>query len=153
MNLHKQVEPLLLAALQASSEQRHAQHAASRLAWLLHRLRRASETITSQAEAEAILTCRSAGGQGALTACFAVACASPSSTSCSSRKARSFSSPRAVDCDWRARKYSSAILRATRMARPRISLAGAASAAARIFPSTYAASSATYRSSSALRMG
>ena len=51
MNLHKQVEPLLSAALQASSEQRHAQHATSRLAWLLHRLRRASETITSKAEA------------------------------------------------------------------------------------------------------
>src|SRR5215217_1854344 len=47
MNLRKQVEPLLSAALQASSEQRHAQHATSRLAWLLHRLRRASETITS----------------------------------------------------------------------------------------------------------
>jgi len=42
MNLQEQVEPLLLAALQASSEQRHAQHAASRLAWLKHRLKRAS---------------------------------------------------------------------------------------------------------------
>ena len=31
MNLRKQVEPLLSAALQASSEQRHAQHATSRL--------------------------------------------------------------------------------------------------------------------------
>jgi hypothetical protein len=52
MNLHQQVEPLLSTALQASSEQRHAQHATSRLAWVLHRLRRASETITSKAEAE-----------------------------------------------------------------------------------------------------
>ena len=35
MNLHKQVEPLLSAALQASSRQRHAQHATSRLAWVV----------------------------------------------------------------------------------------------------------------------
>ena len=48
MNLHKQVEPLLSTALQASSEQRHAQHATSRLAWLLHRLRRASENHHEQ---------------------------------------------------------------------------------------------------------
>jgi len=34
MNLQKQVEPLLSAALQASSEQRHAQRATSRLAWV-----------------------------------------------------------------------------------------------------------------------
>ena len=33
MNLRKQVDPLLSAALQASSEQRHAQHATPRLAW------------------------------------------------------------------------------------------------------------------------
>ena len=33
MNLRKQVEPLLSAALQASSAQRHAQHAAPRLTW------------------------------------------------------------------------------------------------------------------------
>ena len=32
MNLRKQVEPLLSAAFQASSQQRHAQHATSRLA-------------------------------------------------------------------------------------------------------------------------
>ena len=35
MNLRKQVEPLLSAALQASSQQRHAQHATSRLAWVV----------------------------------------------------------------------------------------------------------------------
>ena len=35
MNLRKQVEPLFSAALQASSEQRHAQHATSRLAWVV----------------------------------------------------------------------------------------------------------------------
>jgi len=33
MNLRKQVEPLLWAALQASSKQRHAQRATSRLTW------------------------------------------------------------------------------------------------------------------------
>ena len=49
MNLRKQVEPLLSAALQASSKQRRAQRATSRLAWVLRRLRRASETITSKA--------------------------------------------------------------------------------------------------------
>src|SRR5207245_10069722 len=34
MNLLKQVEPLKQAALQASSLQRHAHHAASRLTWV-----------------------------------------------------------------------------------------------------------------------
>src|SRR5450759_2755748 len=34
MNLLKQVEPLKKAALQASSLQRHAHHAASRLTWV-----------------------------------------------------------------------------------------------------------------------
>ena len=43
MNLRKQVEPLLSAALQASSEQRRAQRATSRLAWVKRWLRRASE--------------------------------------------------------------------------------------------------------------
>ena len=33
MNLRKQVEPLLLVALQASSKQRHAQRATSQLTW------------------------------------------------------------------------------------------------------------------------
>ena len=64
MNLRKQVEPLLSAALQASSDQRHAQHAAPRLAWVKRWLRRASETITSKAGAEGILTC----GRGAVKA-------------------------------------------------------------------------------------
>ena len=35
MNLLKQVEPLLSATLQASSQQRHAQHATPRLAWVM----------------------------------------------------------------------------------------------------------------------
>ena len=55
MNLLKQVEPLLLAALQASSEQRHAQHATSRLAWVKHRLKRASENHHEQSRSLAIL--------------------------------------------------------------------------------------------------
>src|SRR5437870_12977214 len=41
MNLRKQVEPLKKAALQASSLQRHAHHAASRLTWMKRWLKRA----------------------------------------------------------------------------------------------------------------
>jgi hypothetical protein len=41
MNLRKQVEPLKKAALQASSLQRHAHHAASRLTWVIRWLKRA----------------------------------------------------------------------------------------------------------------
>src|SRR5436189_5148475 len=41
MNLLKQVEPLKKAALQASSLQRHAHHAASRLTWVKRWLKRA----------------------------------------------------------------------------------------------------------------
>src|SRR5215831_20539992 len=41
MNLRKQVEPLQKAALQASSLQRHAHHAASRLTWVKRWLKRA----------------------------------------------------------------------------------------------------------------
>src|SRR5438445_9353615 len=41
MNLRKQVEPLKKAALQASSLQRHAHHAASRLTWVKRWLKRA----------------------------------------------------------------------------------------------------------------
>ena len=41
MNLRKQVEPLKKAALQASSLQRHAHHAASRLTWIERWLKRA----------------------------------------------------------------------------------------------------------------
>src|SRR3954465_11132375 len=95
MNLHKQVEPLLSAALQASSEQRHAHGATSRLAWLLHRLRRASEPITSKAEAGRILTCASAEVHRPPTAWGVLTFASTSSTSCSRRRARSFNLPRA----------------------------------------------------------
>ena len=61
MNLRKQVEPLYSAALQASSPQRHAQRASSRLAWVKRWLRRASETITSKAGASCILA--RAGGR------------------------------------------------------------------------------------------
>src|SRR5262245_33548639 len=41
MNLRKQVEPLQKAALQASSLQRRAHHAASRLTWVKRWLKRA----------------------------------------------------------------------------------------------------------------
>jgi len=55
MNLRKQVEPLLSAALQASSKQRHAQRATSRLAWDLRWLRRASENHHEQSRSLTIL--------------------------------------------------------------------------------------------------
>ena len=61
MNLRKQVEPLLSAALQASSVQRHAQRAASRLTWVKRWLRRASENHHEQSRCLAILAC--AGGR------------------------------------------------------------------------------------------
>ena len=57
MNLQKQVEPLLSIALQASSAQRHAQHATSQLAWVLHRLRRLSENHHEQSRSFCILAC------------------------------------------------------------------------------------------------
>ena len=57
MNLRKQVEPLLSAALQASSKQRHAQRATSRLAWDLRWLRRASENHHEQSRSLPILLC------------------------------------------------------------------------------------------------
>ena len=55
MNLRKQVEPLLSAALQASSQQRHAQHATSRLTWIVRWLRRASENHHEQSRSLEIL--------------------------------------------------------------------------------------------------
>ena len=57
MNLRKQVEPLLSAALQASSKQRHAHRATSRLAWDLRWLRRASENHHEQSRSLPILLC------------------------------------------------------------------------------------------------
>ena len=57
MNLRKQVEPLLSAALQASSKQRRAQRATSRLAWDLRWLRRASENHHEQSRSLTILSC------------------------------------------------------------------------------------------------
>jgi hypothetical protein len=56
MNLRKQVEPLLSAALQASSVQRHAQRATSRLALMKRWLRRASENHHEQSRSFGILT-------------------------------------------------------------------------------------------------
>src|SRR5688572_32034203 len=57
MNLQEQVELLLLAALQASSEQRHAQHAASQLTWVKHRLKRASDNHHEQSRSYRMLAC------------------------------------------------------------------------------------------------
>src|SRR5688500_6795104 len=107
MNLRKQVEPLLSAALQASSEQRHAQHATSRLAWV-KTLAQTSLRKPSRAKQELRdLSARSWVGQGALTAWGAATCPRTSSTSFSSCRARSFSSPCTEVCWSRARKYSS----------------------------------------------
>ena len=64
MNLRKQVEPLLSAALQASSIQRRAQHTASRFAWLKRWLRRASENHHEQSRSLRDLSVRGGEGQG-----------------------------------------------------------------------------------------
>ena len=57
VNLLKQVELLLLVALQASSQQRHAQHATSRLTWVKRWLRRASENHHEQSRSLCIVAC------------------------------------------------------------------------------------------------
>ncbi len=65
MNLRKQVEPLLSTALQASSEQRRAQRATSRLAWVVTLAQTSlRQTITSKAGARSDLSVRSRFGQG-----------------------------------------------------------------------------------------
>ena len=56
MNLREQVEPLLSAALQASSVQRHAQRTTPRLALMKRWLRRASENHHEQSRSFRILT-------------------------------------------------------------------------------------------------
>ena len=68
MNLRQQVEPLLSIALQASSEQRHAQHATSQLTWVIHRLRRSSEDHHEQSRSLRDLNAWVEVGQGALSA-------------------------------------------------------------------------------------
>ena len=82
MNLRKQVEPLLLVALQASSKQRHAQHATSRLTWVLRWLRRASENHHEQSRSSANLSVRPGAGQGSGSTrrVWLRTCASASST-------------------------------------------------------------------------
>ena len=70
MNLRKQVEPLLSAALQASSKQRHAQRATSRLAWDLRWLRRASENHHEQSRSSRNLIVRPKAGQQGLNGFF-----------------------------------------------------------------------------------
>src|SRR5262245_66544720 len=67
MNLRKQVEPLKKAALQASSLQRHAHHAASRLTWVERWLKRAYHHHAQSRELKRywILVQRTRGSQGA----------------------------------------------------------------------------------------
>src|SRR5262245_7358496 len=66
MNLRKQVEPLKKAALQASSLQRHAHHAASRLTWVERWLKRAYHHHAQSRELKrsVILVQGSQGSQG-----------------------------------------------------------------------------------------
>ena len=64
MNLRKQVEPLLSAALQASSVQRHAQRTTPRLALMKRWLRRASENHHEQSRSLSDLSVEAGRGQG-----------------------------------------------------------------------------------------
>src|SRR5215510_11425892 len=66
MNLLKQVEPLLSIALQASSLQRHAQHATSRLAWVKTSAQTSPRNHHEQSRCSGILA-RTPGGVKVLT--------------------------------------------------------------------------------------
>jgi hypothetical protein len=57
MNLRKQVEPLLSAALQASSKQRRAQRATSRLAWVVTLAQTSPRNHHEQSRSVPILLC------------------------------------------------------------------------------------------------
>ena len=107
MNLRKQVEPLLSAARQASSEQRHAHGAAPQLAWVMHWLRRASENHHEQSRSPMILAHQAVqkqtqsffGNQLRKLPTLALPNdPSASSTRRSSRIARSLRSPLLMDC-------------------------------------------------------
>jgi hypothetical protein len=97
MNLQKQVEPLLSAALQASSNR--GMHNARPRGSLGFNVGsdEPPKTITSKAGL-VDLNVRSGEGQDALTACLTVICARTSSTICSRRSARSLNSPFTFDC-------------------------------------------------------
>ena len=64
MNLRKQVEPLLSAALKASSVQRHAHRTTPRLALMERWLRRASENHHEQSRSLKNLSVGTGSGQG-----------------------------------------------------------------------------------------
>src|SRR5947209_9151927 len=110
MNLRKQVEPLKKAALQASSLQRHAHHAASRLTWVKRWLKRAYRHHAQSRELKP--------WEGSYDAM------SSRSSSRSSSPARSAISPVRARVASRQRKSSSATLSAARTASRRESAVG-----------------------------
>ena len=67
MNLRKQVEPLLSAALKASSVQRHAHRTTPRLALMERWLRRASENHHGQSRSLRDLNVGAGSGQGSVS--------------------------------------------------------------------------------------
>src|SRR5262252_3265990 len=144
MNLRKQVEPLKKAALQASSLQRHAHHAASRLTWVKRWLKRAYRHHAQSRELEPLAT-DPIGSEFTVQERGAAPCPSEGrrrqtirrrSTRRSSSPARSASSPVRRRAASRQRNSSSAILRAVRTASRSESPVGVWSAAMRIFSST-----------------
>src|SRR5215831_3819203 len=122
MNLRKQVEPLKKAALQASSLQRHAHHAASRLTWVKRWLKRAYRHHAQSRELKP-----SAASYDAMRT---------RSSRRSSSPARSASAPDRSRLASRHRNSSSATFSAARTATRSASLFGVESAAERIFSST-----------------
>ena len=70
MNLRKQVDPLLSAALKASSVQRHAQRPAPRITLMERWLRRASENHHEQSRSSRNLIVRPKAGQQGLNGFF-----------------------------------------------------------------------------------
>ena len=168
MNLQEQVEPLCYAAIEASSQRRHAQQATSRFAWVKRWLNEASEPSRAKQKRP-----DPSPGRGDRQG-HSSGQAQVNSEADVERRNRCATAPLRVQCrvehlfdgagpiddrlarspaDSRHRNISSAMLSAARTARRSVSWAVPLSAAAFIFSSTYAASSAMYAGSSALRIG
>ena len=102
MNLRKQVEPLLSAALQASSEQRHAHRATSRLALVVTSAQTSLRNHHEQSRSVTILLCDpgrvKTRGPPRQTARSTATSASASSTMRSRRSVRSCRSSPDTDC-------------------------------------------------------
>ena len=117
------------AALQASSQQRHAHRATSRLAWVKRWLKRASENHHAQSRSSRILPCDQAGGSSSAVT------GSDSTATCARAlvdeplelawRARVELAVDGCDVADRARRNSSsAMFRAASTARPSMSLVG-----------------------------